>query len=66
MTLKSFHIAFIIICTLLCTFLIVWSFFVSADRSPVALSLGIGGILGLFALPVYGIHFLRKIRNEHL
>ncbi|MES2996292.1 MAG: hypothetical protein V4733_05715 [Verrucomicrobiota bacterium] len=66
MTLKNFHIAFLVICTVLFTFLTVWAFVYAPDRTPVVTTLGVSGIAGLLLLPFYGIYFVRKIRNQHL
>jgi len=59
MSLRSFHIVFITICTLLCVFMALWSLWFAESRVA-ALILGPVGVLGAIGLPVYGIFFYRK------
>jgi uncharacterized membrane protein len=59
MSLRSFHIVFITICTLLCVFMAVWAFLFAESRVA-ALILGSVGIIGAIALPIYGVSFYRK------
>ena len=66
MSLKGFHIVFVTISTLLCLFMALWSFVLSPEPSATATLLGIIGILGTLAMPVYGILFYRKACRIHL
>lgn len=58
MSLKIFHICFIIISTLLCAGVSWWCF---EHDVPKAFSYGF--VIGAVILPVYGVWFLRKTRN---
>ncbi len=65
MSLKAFHIFFIIVSTLLAVALGVWAldqFGRSASR--VHLALAVGSFVGSGVLVVYGIWFLRKLKHE--
>lgn len=66
MSLKSFHIVFVTISTLLFSFLAVWSFLFSPENSGIFNALGYVGIAGLVLMPVYGVYFLRKARQIHI
>jgi hypothetical protein len=66
MSLKSFHIVFVSICTLLCLFLVGWAFLLSPEPSPVSTALGVVGVAGLLLMPVYGVCFYRKAARIHL
>lgn len=66
MSLRGFHLVFITICTLLCVFLVVWTFWFAPDNAPFATGLGIAGIAGLILMPIYGIYFLRKASKLNL
>ena len=59
MSLRAFHIVFITVSTLLCVFMLLWSF-LFAESAIAARVLGTVGILGIIALPAYGISFYRK------
>lgn len=65
MSLKSFHIVFVTVCTLLFAFLTAWSFVVSPEQSGVVRVLGYVGIAGVVMMLAYGVYFLRKIRKVH-
>ncbi|QTN30817.1 hypothetical protein HZ994_00220 [Akkermansiaceae bacterium] len=66
MSLRSFHIVFITVCTLLCAFLVVWAFVLSPEPSAIATTSGILGIAGLLLIPVYAVMFLKKATKLHL
>ncbi len=66
MSLKSFHIVFVTVCTLLFTFLAVWSFLISDEQSSLIRSMGYVGIAGIVLMQVYGVYFIRKARAIHL
>lgn len=58
MSLKAFHIVFIVLSILLCFTCAAWSF-----ANHVAQGFGIGAAVAGAALIVYGIWFVRKARN---
>ena len=58
MSLKSFHIAFIIIATLLAAGCAVWAF---ANHASTAF--GVGSAIVALALIAYGIWFVKKARH---
>lgn len=63
MSLRSFHIVFVTVCTLLFAFLAVWVFGFAADRTATITALGVVGALGTVGMPVYGVWFFRKARH---
>ena len=63
MSLRSFHIVFVTVCTLLCTFLAVWAFVLVAEPSGMSTASGIVGIAGILLMPVYAVAFLKKSSN---
>lgn len=66
MSLRSFHIVFISVCTLLSAFLIVWAFVLAPEPSTMATAFGVIGVIGLLLIPVYGIYFRKKANQLHL
>lgn len=66
MSLKSFHIVFVTVCSLLFAFLVAWSFLLSPEKSGVVSLLGYVGIAGVVLMFLYGVCFLRKARRLHL
>lgn len=66
MSLKSFHIVFVTVCTLLFAFLTAWSFLLSPDKTGVTGNMGYVGIGGIVLMMFYGVYFLRKARAIHL
>jgi hypothetical protein len=66
MSLKSFHVVFVTVCTLLFAFLTIWSFLICEEQSSLVRSLGYVGIAGLLMMPFYGVYFLRKSKAIHL
>ena len=66
MSLRSFHIVFITVCTLLCAFLALWSFVLAPEPSAMATAFGIVGIAGIVLMPVYAVAFLKKASKLHL
>ncbi len=66
MSLKGFHIVFITVSTLLCLFLVLWSFVLAPEKSGMAAALGVVGLTGALLLPLYGVYFYRKITRAHL
>lgn len=66
MSLRSFHIVFITICTLLCAFLVLWAFVLAPEPSTMATSFGIVGIVGILFMPIYAVAFMKKASKLHL
>lgn len=66
MSLKGFHIVFVTVSTLLCMFLVLWSFVLSPEKAGMVTALGIVGVAGSILMPVYGLYFYRKINRNHL
>jgi hypothetical protein len=64
MSLRIFHIVFIVVCVALTLFVSVWGIheYVSA-RSNLALGMAVVFILAGVALVVYGTHTFRKLRE---
>lgn len=63
MSLRTFHIVFVTISTLLFVFLAVWSFLLAGDRGAVVTVMKVIGIAGAVVMPVYGVCFYRKVRK---
>ncbi|GAA5483014.1 hypothetical protein [Haloferula sargassicola] len=63
MSLRTFHIVFVTLSTLLFVFLAVWAFGFAAEKSGMVTGLGVLGALGAVGMPVYGVFFYRKARN---
>lgn len=59
MSLRTFHIVFVTLSTLLCVFMVVWAFLFAESRVA-ALILASVGILGGVGMPIYGVFFYRK------
>lgn len=59
MSLRAFHIVFVIICTLLCMFMVLWALLFAESRIAAQI-LGTVGATGTIGLPVYGVCFYRK------
>jgi hypothetical protein len=64
MSLRFFHILFIVISTLMCLVVAMWAFGAySSDGTAASLGLGILAVAGGALLVVYGDRFLKKTRN---
>ncbi|OYV06859.1 MAG: hypothetical protein CFE26_04005 [Verrucomicrobiales bacterium VVV1] len=63
MSLRGFHIVFVTFCTLLFGFFAAWGFFIAPEGAPLAHSMGIVGLVGLVAMPFYGVYFYRKAKK---
>ena len=64
MSLKAFHIAFVAVSTVLCAGFGVWgiqSF--RSDGDVAALVAGVGSLVGVVMLLIYGRWFMRKLRG---
>jgi hypothetical protein len=66
MSLRSFHIVFITVCTLFCAFLVLWAFVLAPEPSLMATCSGFIGVIGIFLMPVYAVCFCRKANNLEL
>ncbi len=64
MSLKAFHIFFIVVSTALCLGFGVWTIQDFARTgSSVHLALGVGSFIGSILLACYGVWFLRKLKG---
>lgn len=63
MSLRAFHIVFVILSTMLSIFFAVWAFGFAADRTGIITVLGVIGILGTVGMPVYGVYFYKKAKH---
>ena len=66
MSLRTFHIVFVTVSTLLCVFLAVWAFVLAPEPGPAATAFGIAGAVGAIVMPIYGVVFYRKAVRIHL
>jgi hypothetical protein len=66
MSLRSFHIVFVTVCTLFSAFLVFWAFVLAPETSTAATAYGIAGVIGLCLLPAYAVYFIRKATKLHL
>jgi hypothetical protein len=60
MSLKSFHIVFVVFTFLMSLFFAVWSFVIAKDVNPISSIIGWCGVVGLVLSPLYGIYFYKK------
>lgn len=65
MSLKTFHIVFVALTTVVSLFVGVWSFvqYFSEGRESSDLAMGIGGLLAACVLLIYGRYVLKKLRH---
>lgn len=65
MSLKTFHIIFVVLTTVVSLFISAWSFvqYFSEERETSDLAMGIGGALAACVLLVYGRYVLKKLRH---
>ena len=65
MSLKTFHIFFIVVSMLLCIGVGIWATQNFAESGNGAhLTLGVGSFVGTILLACYGVWFLRKLKGE--
>lgn len=63
MSLKTFHIVFITVSTLLFAFLALWGFFLSSEEASLSRALRIVGISGVILMQLYNAYFIRKVQK---
>lgn len=64
MSLKTFHIIFCVLTTLLFIFLALWGFILApASMADSAVKLAYAGIVGAIIMPIYGVCFYRKSKH---
>lgn len=66
MSLRSFHLVFVTVCTLFCAFLVLWAFVLAPEPSAAATAFGVVGIAGLLLMPAYALYFLKKAAKLHI
>lgn len=66
MSLKTFHIVFITVSTLLFAFLALWGFFLSSEEASLSRALRIVGISGVILMQLYNAYFIRKVQKLHV
>jgi hypothetical protein len=66
MSLKNFHLVFVTVSTLLFTFLALWAFVLSPEKSSMFTTFGFVGIAGALLMIGYGVFFYRKARRIHI
>lgn len=67
MSLKAFHIIFVIITTLLCVFLVAWGFRLAPiEMADSAKVIAYVGLIGAIVMPIYGVSFYKKIKKSNL
>jgi hypothetical protein len=60
MSLKSFHIVFVVFTFLMSLFFTLWSFVLAEDISFITRLIGWCGVAGLLLVPVYAVYFWKK------
>ena len=66
MSLRSFHLIFVTVCTLFSAFLVFWAFVLAPDPSTASTAIGVVGAIGLVLMPAYAFYFLKKATKIHL
>jgi hypothetical protein len=66
MSLRSFHLIFVTVCTLFSAFLVFWAFVLAPDPSTASTAFGVVGAIGLVLMPAYAFYFLKKATKLHL
>lgn len=66
MSLRSFHLVFVTVCTLFSAFLVFWAFVLAPEPSTASTAFGVVGALGLLLMPAYAVYFLKKAIKFHL
>ena len=66
MSLRSFHLVFVTVCTLFSAFLVFWAFVLAPEPSAASTAFGIVGAIGLLLMPAYAFFFLKKATKLHL
>ena len=65
MSLRSFHLIFVTVCTLFSAFLVFWAFVLAPDPSTASTAFGVVGAIGLVLMPAYAFYFLKKATKIH-
>ncbi len=63
MSLKAFHIIFIIISVILFVSVAVWALVLTTEQSTGVKVLGIASVICATGLSVYGVYFVKKAKN---
>lgn len=64
MSLRAFHIVFIVVTTLLSAFMALWAYlWAPSDLGSLVTMTGVAGVVGVIGLPLYGVYFYRKARK---
>jgi len=64
MSLKTFHLIFVAVTTLLCIFVAVWGLVLAPlSVAEFAKKLAIASIIGAVIMPIYGISFYGKVKK---
>lgn len=63
MSLRTFHIVFVTLATLLSVFFALWGFLISSDKDVLSMTLGVLGVIGTIVMPIYGVCFYRKAKH---
>jgi multidrug transporter EmrE-like cation transporter len=66
MSLRSFHLIFVTVCTLFSAFLVFWAFVLAPEPSTASTAFGVVGAIGLVLMPAYAFYFLKKATKIHL
>jgi Mn2+/Fe2+ NRAMP family transporter len=66
MSLRSFHIVFVTVCTLFSVFLAYWAFVLAPEPSAASTAFGVIGLVGTLVMPIYAILFLHKANKLEL
>ena len=66
MSLRSFHLVFVTVCTLFSAVLVFWAFVLAPEPSTASTLFGVAGALGLLLMPAYAFYFLKKATKLHL
>jgi len=62
MSIKTFHLIFIVIATLMCIGVAIWGFFFTRGETTFLIISGLCALAAI-ALPIYGISFYKKAKN---
>lgn len=63
MSLRTFHIVFVTLATLLSVFFALWGFVFSSEKDALATTVGVIGAIFTIVMPIYGVCFYRKAKH---